>query len=382
MKTFYTKTILMLWLLLTIAITAKAQQADDLLNVLVKKNIITQKDADSIRSEQATREQAKLDKERENQHNITIGSRALQISGLIQARYQGFQQTGVNDAFDLHRARLDAKGNITDAWSYEVYTEFAGTTKLLDAYTAYKIADFLKFTAGQFKVPFSYESLTADSQLEFIDRSQVIEALAGRSKDVIGNQNGRDIGAQISGSFVKINNLYLFDYTLGVFNGAGYDVTTDNNNQKDFVARFGIHPVTGLDLGGGFYNGQDIPLPTTKVPNPVTQTRNRYGFDAHYVAGRLSLTAEYAHGTDGTVQKDGWYAQAGYFILPKLQLVAKYDTFDPSKTITTDRSTIYYGGFNYVFNSWTKLSVDYLDRREEIVQIPNNIIEVQLQIAF
>ena len=296
---------------------------------------------------------------------------------MVQARYQGFAQTGVNDAFDLHRARLDAKGNITDQWSYEVYTEFAGTTKLLDAYTAYKIADFLKFTAGQFKVPFSYESLTSDSQLDFIDRSQVVEALVGRSKDVIGNQNGRDIGIQVSGSFAKINNLYLFDYTLGVFNGAGYDVTTDNNNQKDVVGRLGIHPLKGLDLGGNIYTGEDIPTGGTK-----TQTRNRYGFDAHYVTGPFSIAAEYIHGTDGTVQKDGWYAQAGYFVLPKLQVVAKYDTFDPSKAITTDRSTIYIGGVNYVFNGWTKLSVDYLDKREETTQIKNDILEMQLQIAF
>ena len=377
MKLIYTKTILLVSIFILSAIAAKAQQNDDLLNTLVKKNLITQREADSIRSEQAIKEQKKRDQENENQHNITIGSRALQISGLVQARYQGFEQAGVSDAFDLHRARLDAKGNITDQWSYEVYTEFAGTTKLLDAYTAYKIADFLKFTAGQFKVPFSYESLTSDSQLDFIDRSQVVEALVGRSKDVIGNQNGRDIGIQVSGSFAKINNLYLFDYTLGVFNGAGYDVTTDNNNQKDVVGRLGVHPIKGLDFGGNIYTGEDIPAGATK-----TQTRNRYGFDGHYVTGPFSVAAEYIHGTDGTVQKDGWYAQAGYFVLPKLQLVVKYDTFDPSKTITTDRSTIYIGGVNYVFNPWTKLSVDYLDRREETVQINNNILEVQLQVAF
>lgn len=377
MKLIYTKTILLVTLFILSVIAAKAQQNEDLLNILIKKNLITQQEADSIRSEQAIKEQKKRDKENENQHNITIGSRALQISGLVQARYQGFAQTGVNDAFDLHRARLDAKGNITDQWSYEVYTEFAGTTKLLDAYTAYKIADFLKFTAGQFKVPFSYESLTSDSQLDFIDRSQVVEALVGRSKDVIGNQNGRDIGIQVSGSFAKINNLYLFDYTLGVFNGAGYDVTTDNNNQKDVVGRLGIHPLKGLDLGGNIYTGEDIPTGGTK-----TQTRNRYGFDAHYVTGPFSIAAEYIHGTDGTVQKDGWYAQAGYFVLPKLQVVAKYDTFDPSKAITTDRSTIYIGGVNYVFNGWTKLSVDYLDKREETTQIKNDILEMQLQIAF
>jgi phosphate-selective porin OprO/OprP len=51
--------------------------------------------------------------------------------------------------------------------------------------------------------------------------------------------------------------------------------------------------------------------------------------------------------------------------------------------ITTDRSIIYYGGVNYVFNPWTKLAVDYLYKHEETaVQIKNNIIEAQLQIAF
>jgi phosphate-selective porin OprO/OprP len=382
MKFPYLKRALLLLTILFSAIASEAQSNDELLNLLIKKNVLSQQEADSLRADLALKEQQKRDKEKENQHNISIGSRALQISGLVQARYQGFEQTGVNNTFDLHRARLDTKGNITDKWSYEVYTEFAATTKLLDAYTSYQITDYLKFTAGQFKIPFSYESLTSDSQLEFIDRSQVIEALAGRSRDVIGNQNGRDIGAQVSGSFVKVNDHYLFDYTFGVFNGAGYDVTTDNNNHKDIAARFGVHPIKGLDFGGSLYSGEDIPVATTKVPNPVTQARNRYGIDGRYVTGPLSITAEYAHGTDGSIQRDGWYAQAGYFVLPKLQLLARYDTYDPNKVIKTDRSTIYAGGINYVFNTWTKLSVDYLDKREETIQIKNNMLEVQLQIAF
>jgi phosphate-selective porin OprO/OprP len=382
MKFFHLKRALLILTILFSAIASKAQSNDELLNLLIKKNVLSQQEADSLRADLALKEQQKRDKEKENQHNISISSRALQISGLVQARYQGFEQSGVNNSFDLHRARLDAKGNITDKWSYEVYTEFAASTKLLDAYTSYQIADYLKFTAGQFKIPFSYESLISDSQLEFIDRSQVIEALAGRSKDVIGNQNGRDIGAQVSGSFAKLNDHYLFDYTFGVFNGAGYDVTADNNNHKDIVARFGIHPIKGLDFGGSLYSGEDIPAATAKVPNPVTQARNRYGIDGRYVTGPLSITAEYAHGTDAAIHRDGWYAQAGYFVLPKLQLLAKYDTYDPNKVIKTDRSTIYAGGINYVFNKWTKLSVDYLDKREEAIQIKNNILEVQLQIAF
>jgi phosphate-selective porin OprO/OprP len=376
MKLLYViRTVLLLGILFTAA-TANAQQNDDLINILLKKNVITQKEADSLRADQAIKEQARKDKE--NQHGITIGSRALQISGLIQTEYEGFQQTGVNNTFLLHRARLDVKGDIDDNWNYEVYTEFAGTTKLLDAYTTYKIADFLKFTAGQFKVPFSLESLIADSQLEFIDRSQVVNALAGRSTDVIGNQNGRDIGIQVTGSFAKVDDHYLFDYTLGVFNGAGYDVTTDNNGHKDIVGRFTVHPIKNLDISGDFYDGQG------NYGTPAKNyLRNRGGFDARYVTDGLSLTAEYDKGTDGIIKRDGWFGQAAYFVIPKkLQLAAKYDTYDPNEVTANVRTEIYTGGINYYFNNWARFTINYLDRREAVTQIPNNIFEAQLQLTF
>src|SRR6185503_2263537 len=156
MKLLYLFRTLFVVTLLLAALTTQAQHPDsyrddELLNLLIKKNVLSQKEADSLRAELAVKQQAKKDKE--NQHGITIGSRALQISGLLQTEYEGFEQTGVTNTFLLHRARLDVKGDINDNWNYEVYTEFAATTKLLDAYTTYKIADWLKFTAGQFKVP-------------------------------------------------------------------------------------------------------------------------------------------------------------------------------------------------------------------------------------
>src|SRR5258708_2893254 len=117
------------------AIAVKAQSNDELLNVLIKKNVLTQQEADSLRADLAIKEQAKKDKDKANQHSITIGSRALQISGLVQGRYQGFAQKGVNDAFDLHRARLIVSGNVTDSWSYYTQAEFGGAgVKLVDAY--------------------------------------------------------------------------------------------------------------------------------------------------------------------------------------------------------------------------------------------------------
>ena len=382
MKHNYFKYLLILILVLPAAIS-KAQQNDDLLNVLVKKNVISKQEADSLRADEAVKLQKQKDAETANQHNITIGTKALQLSGLIQTEYEGFQQASKTNTFLLHRARLDVKGSISDDWNYEVYTEFAGVTpKLLDAYTTYKIYDFLKITAGQFKVPFSYESLVNDSELDFIDRSQVVNALSGRSTDVIGNQNGRDIGAELSGSFAKLNDHYLFDYTFAVLNGAGYDVTTDNNQHKDIAGRFVIHPIQNLFIGLDFYHGIDqFIVGTAKVA--TNNLRNRQGIDGRYVWNKLAVTAEYDKGTDAHLNRNGWVGQATYFVwAKKLQLAARYDTYDPTQTITTDRTTDYTGGVNYYFNKWARFTLNYIDAREQTVQIKNNLFEAQLQLTF
>ena len=382
MKPFYLKYLFLIALLISL-FAARAQQNDDLLNVLVKKNVLSQHEADSLRADAAVKQQKKRDGEIANQHSITIGTRALLLSGLVQTEYEGFQQSTKTNTFLLHRARLDVKGNITDDWSYEVYTEFAGATpKLLDAYTTYKIADFLKFTAGQFKVPFSYESLVSDADLDFIDRSQVVNALAARSADIIGNQNGRDIGIQLTGSFAKLYDHYLFDYYFAVLNGAGYDVTTDNNNHKDLAGRLVIHPVENLSIGADFYHGID-PFIVGTAKTATNNLRNRQGIDGRYVWKKLSLTAEFDKGTDAHTNRNGWFGQAAYFVWSnKLQLAAKYDTYDPTQTSNTDRTNNYTGGINYFFNRWARLAVNYIDTREQTTQIKNNIFEAQLQVAF
>ncbi|MDB5030258.1 porin [Mucilaginibacter sp.] len=376
MKHAYILKSLLIFAILFSAFAAKAQQSEDLLNLLIQKKVISQSEADSIRSENALKEQQKKDNQKV--FPLSLG-KALNLTGLFQERYQGFQGTSGIDGFDTRRARLDFKGAISNNWDYELYVEFAGTPALVDGYTTYKVADYLKISAGQFKIPFSVESLTSDSQLELIDRSQVEEALNARGKDVLGNQNGRDIGAQINGSFLKIKDYYLFDYTFAVLNGNGIN-RADNNQDKDVSGRFTVHPIANLALSYDFYHGRDIYGTST-----ATQVRNRQGFDARYVYGPLSLTAEYDKGTDALIKRDGWYAQSAYFIIPKkLQVVAKYDTYDPNSVVYTDRSTWYIGGINYFFNPWTKLYVDYTYKREEIptAQVKNNLFAAEIQIQF
>jgi phosphate-selective porin OprO/OprP len=357
---------------------AYSQSSNDILNLLISNGAITQQTADSIRAEAAIKQQ---DTEANKRSFFITALRQLQLTGYTQLRYQVLDEKGKNDGFDIRRARLDLKGTITPLFAYRLQTDFADKPKLIDAYTEIRLADYFKITAGQFKIPLSLENLTASNMLEMIDRSQVVEALVARGKDVIGNQNGRDIGVQISGTLIKIKNGPLAEYRIGVFNGSGINVADTANEAKDLAGRLILTPVKGLSFGAAFYNGWDKAI-KPDVPGR-SQIRNRIGLELSYVTGRFSLKGEYISGKDGKTNRTGWYIQSGYFIIPlKLQILGKLDVYDPDRSSPDNISTNYVFGGNYNLNKWSRLQAFYTIRHEEGAPVNNNYFSIQYQIGF
>jgi phosphate-selective porin OprO/OprP len=374
------------------ASVAKAQTSDDVLNLLVAKGTITQHEADSLRADYAIKQQDIKAK----QTLLPVNSFGkLSLDGYTQVRYQYFQNQTVVPAngFDVRRARLDLTGSIGSQFDFRTQIDFGGTAVTpLDLYIVYKpFKDYLKFTAGQFYVPFSVENVTSDKSLDFIDRSQVVNALVARKGDgsnnlvdSIGNQNGRDVGLQASGSLISFNGGKFVDYYVALLNGAGINAV-DNNKSKDIATRVVIHPFKVLDLGASYYNGSD----KFTSPAPLYQDRIRWGGELAFNYKAFTLRSEIIAGQDGnTLQKhidhEGGYAQAGYFFVPqKFQFVLKYDTYDPNTTHTGSQSTYYIAGVNYFFNSWAKLQVDYRKADGKgAINSNNDLFSTQLQIAF
>lgn len=376
------------WLLISLLVfssiaLAEESDVDKLLDLLVEKGVLKKDDAAGFRADLAVKKQE--EKETKKEFNV-VAAKPIKISGYTQVRFQSFAEDNKTDSFDIRRARLDIRGDITERFDYRFQGEFGGNKGpfLLDATAGYKFSPWLKATAGQFKIPFSLENLTSSPKLETINRSQVVEALVARGKDVIGNQNGRDIGVQASGSFFQKDDRYLFDYTAGIFDGAGIN-TLDNNDQKDFVGRLVFHPIKGLDVGGSFYNGFDKwnLNPSDPKSVPTNQDRDRVGAEIAYVNELLSLKGEYIAGVDGNTDKDGWYVQGGYFIFPKkLEAVLKYDTFDPDKKKNDNESDVYTLGANWYFNKWAFLQANYEIKRERNKEIDNNVFTGQLTLQF
>ena len=380
-----TKKILFLIIVFFTIGIATAQSSDEVLNLLIQKGLVKQNDADSIRADYAFKQQEV--KEKQKLFNV-LSSRNINIGGYTQVRYQSLQEPGKADGFDIRRARLDIKGNFSAEWEYRLQTDFAINTKIIDAYFVYKPFDYLKITGGQFLIPNSLESTTSDSSLETIDRAQ-ISGLTGRNKDALGDQNGRDIGLQISGSLFKTTeNRFLLDYYLAYFDGQGINIAGDKNESKDIAVRVVAHPYQFLDFGVSYSNGYDCW--TTPA---INQDQIRIGADVAVNYNDLSIRAEYLQAQQGTyivngvnrdLLKDGWYAQVGYFFLPKkLQFVAKYDTYDPTKNNPKNDITSFYTlGANLYPNSFVKFQVNYKHKSEQGFSINKDEIIAQLQLKF
>jgi hypothetical protein len=368
------KIISLLLLVFLIANSAKSQTNNDILNILIQNKLVTQKNADSIRAAAAIIEQDNLAKQKLFPVNA---GRKLQLAGYTQVRYQILDEPGKMDGIDVRRARLDLKGNISPYWGYRLQFDFANSPKLLDAYVELKLNDYLNFTVGQSKIPLSVENLVSSNKLELIELSQVVEALAARKKDVIGDQNGLDIGVQLRGTIIKINDRPFFDYNVGIFNGSGINITADKNENKDLAGRLILHLIAGLDIAGEYYDG------VANIGDTINSGRGRYGFDLNYEWKNLSVRSEYIHGKDAKINKEGFYLQAGYYLFQKkVQLLTKYDFYDADISMARNNSVYYVFGANFNFNANARLQVNYTFKEEEGKSKNNNVASFQLQIGF
>ena len=87
----------------------------------------------------------------------------------------------------------------------------------------------------------------------------------------------------------------------------------------------------------------------------------------------------------GQKESDGWYLLGVYDLVkkefPKLQLVAKYEEYEPDDDVVDDEEAITTLGINYFFNKYVKIMCDYRFKNEE-VEIANDEFLTQLQVKF
>ena len=136
----------------------------------------------------------------------------VKLSGYVMTQYQySDQENAKANSFNLRLGRIALEGRIQHDWYWKVQLQFNGNTstlgsspRLVDLFGEWQKLPFLKVKVGQFKRPFTFENPMHPITQGFMSYSQNVTKLAGFS-DRTGEHasNGRDIGLQLQGDFLK-----------------------------------------------------------------------------------------------------------------------------------------------------------------------------------
>jgi phosphate-selective porin len=175
------------------------------------------------------------------------GNFTLMPVGYLDARYTFYKGDGApSDTFAISRARFGVQGNYGKQLDYAFLFETASALTIRDAYVDFKPWNGFKIMGGQYKVPFSMEVGTADTNVEFTDRS-IVSVLYPDAAGAF-RAPGVDVHGDLADGRAQ--------YWAGIFNGQGL-LAAGTTNEPEVVARVRFAPwkdsdgmLKGLSVGG------------------------------------------------------------------------------------------------------------------------------------
>jgi len=412
--------------LLALATPARAAEADDIqalreqirlldqkLRVLERKQEI--KDEEAAAAAKATPKVSLSDK------GFTLASgddaNSIRIRGLAQFDsrvFFGDRSYVANTAFLVRRARLISEGTFAKNYSFQLVTEFAGSSpSLVDANIGVALNKSAQLKFGRFKVPIGLEWLQSDSWSFFAERSLVTNLVPNR-----------DVGVQLSGDLAG----GVVSYAVGLFGGvpdAANTTNTDFDNDKEIAARVWVQPFKnaadspaqglGFGLAGDTGRQKSAAALTGGYKTDGQQTFFKYRStvvgdgetwrvspQAEYRTGPFGLLAEYvvstvnahptATGRKAELQNKAWQVAAGYVltgekssyngVVPKtnfnpaagtwgaFEVVARYAdlTIDPTAfplfvdpAVSANEAASFGLGLNWYLSKSVRGSLDYFE---------------------
>ena len=331
--------------------------------------------------------------------------------GMIQYQYSG-QKNAESNSFNIRMGRIALEGRIADDFYWKTQIQFNGNTsnlgsspRMVDLFAEWQKYEYFKVKVGQFKNPFTFENPMHPIDQGFMGYSQNVSKLAGFS-DRAGEHasNGRDIGLQLQGDFLKnANGRNLLHYQIGVFNGQGIN-TKDVDNQKNVIGGVWVMPVSGMRIGAFGWTGSyarkgewteivRVPFGTNfdqvriiTHPDYRKLNQNRYAFSFEYKKDGWTVRSEYIHSTGKAFAKSitnfndanakdcsinekiGDKAQGVYGLviaplaqLPKnsrIDIKARYDMYQPNGKNNMQK-TQYEAGLNFHIGKRITILTEY-----------------------
>lgn len=334
----------------------------------------------------------------------TLGAQAqsewfknVKFSGYGMVQYQASDKEGAeNNGFNLRLVRMALEGRAHEDFYWKAQMQINGnafdtkadgvtknnmTIRLVDLFGEWQKYEFFKVKAGQFKRPFTFENPMHPITQGFMSYSQNVSKLAGFA-DRTGEHasNGRDIGVQIQGDFLKnAEGRNLLHYQIGAFNGEGIN-TGDADNRKDIIGGMWAMPIKGMRIGAFGWTGSRAGV----------GEKNRYAFSGEYMKDDWTFRTEYIHSqgwnpAHTSDKADGIYALC---IAPiqknKFHVKARYDLYREAKEWGQSK-TMYEIGADYLFTKNLQLNVEYArvnDRTINSDKHDYNMVDVELDFRF
>jgi Phosphate-selective porin O and P len=330
----------------------------------------------------------------------------VRLSGRLQAQYYYFGNedyagtVGARSNFFIRRARIEARGNISENVSVYIQPSFEGgrnlsgvvttcsgtplvcrTTgrsglRLRDAYMDVRFSPeaskgALYLRAGQEKRPYSRYELTSSVNLPSIERGGGQGLIPRQSNDLFGGNGflSHDVGASVRYEY-KLDDIRLVTLKVGAYNGQGESLN-DVNDKKSFGARATAGLWSKLDIGGSWFAHDGIVTVGTTPDSAFTNYA--WGVDAQW--GKpgdegLFVLGEYLDGNDASAAKNkirGVQGLAAYnirFDSPTSWLYAvepafRIDVADPNTELEDDQATLITAVLGIYMSSRAQLRVAY-----------------------
>ena len=311
---------------------------------------------------------------------VQVGTGSLKITGLLQGWYIVDQDA--NDRFRLRRSEIKFGGKIAEGQpiEYTVMVDPAQLTEdasrkspLQDAFLSLGYIPHHTIDIGQYKLGLGEEGTRSSAKIDTIERAYISRTF--------GDQ--RDIGIRLSGKWPYV------DYNVGIFNGSGMN-QADANDQKDIAGRMVFKPfkdsekLKGFEMGISGYH---------RPAHGNTFAKKRLGLESRYEYKKFSIKGEYMSGqgtasssvtTENRTLANGWYGQLGYYFIPKLQGVLKYEQYDPNEEAANDKIQETTAGLNYFIEKYNaKLQLNYIHKDEQKAsEVTNDQVIGAIQVAF
>ena len=290
----------------------------------------------------------------------------FQIHGYTQGRFTN--QEGTSDRLEVRRARVLVSGDPLSHLSYSVQFDIVKRPYVMDVALTWKFSRALRVTAGQFKIPFSTESLVSDNLNVPIARSRAVNGLApGRDTGV----QGRDLGVQLAGAFYRDKNP-LLEYAAGVFRGQTL-VYAPNAHYPAVAGRVMVHPWRPLTVGADWY---------ASVSAHAKAEKRREEAEGSFDLGPIHLRAEQIWARDGLLERRGGYALASWRVTRHWEPLSRADwlTSDIHKANTT--SIAYLTGLNYHWRKYVKVGVNVGAQHDQGPKGLSSLFLAQTMLSF